>query len=232
VSERTPVSLCPHCGVPVDAATPEDIMNEGRKPSPKDLSICFTCGGMCVYQDDLTLRALTDEELEKIKEKDLRTYKIMMDCSKKIKDYRESNKLTHESLMKIFIYCLWTSDEIKALGLSLEGTDIPPGSIVVHMMVNAFCFHPDRIKDSRVLIRNMLMELPEQFREDSGGGMSFIEGIRTKNGELWGDHRAVEVLFALGMAAGFMEECAPREMWPALPGGIPYYRFLNKKVIQ
>jgi hypothetical protein len=44
----------------------------------------------------------------------------------------------------------------------------------------------------------------------------------TKHGEHWGEHPTMGMLFALGIGAGLASYPIPREMWSALPGGVPY----------
>jgi hypothetical protein len=82
----------------------------------------------------------------------------------------------------------------------------------------------DRVLDHGELIFAMLMELPEEFRESSGGGWSFLQACDDRHGRQWtGLHLRTAQLFVLGQAAGLVECQLPREVWPALPGGMPYY---------
>ena len=95
-------------------------------------------------------------------------------------------------------------------------------------VASRYGFHPGRAAEQKSVIAEMLAQLPHQFREGSGpggtGGWSFLNGCTTDSGELWtGDQMAVEMLFALGMAAGLATCLVPRDLWPALPGGVPYY---------
>jgi hypothetical protein len=58
---QIPLSKCLACGVNLDAATftgPED-----KRPTPGAITICFYCGHIMAFAYDLTLRALTDEEM-------------------------------------------------------------------------------------------------------------------------------------------------------------------------
>jgi hypothetical protein len=53
-------SACPSCGKVLDAAThptADDI-----RPKVGDISICFYCGNLMAFGDELTLRKLTDAE--------------------------------------------------------------------------------------------------------------------------------------------------------------------------
>ena len=70
----------------------------------------------------------------------------------------------------------------------------------------------------------MLSELPDEFRVSGGGGWSFLQACNDRHGTQWtGFHQAMEELFMLGMAAGLVTELLPRDLWDALPGGMPYY---------
>jgi len=56
-----PTTLCPHCGKTIKMAVP--YLNSGKgAPIPGDLSVCLNCAGMCLYNDDLSLRKLTEQE--------------------------------------------------------------------------------------------------------------------------------------------------------------------------
>lgn len=43
-----------------------------------------------------------------------------------------------------------------------------------------------------------------------------------KDGELWTELHATCKELILGMAIGQVSYCAPRELWQAMPGGMPY----------
>ena len=51
---------CLGCGKLLDAATG---LNHDNNPCPGDVSICFSCGHIQVYADDLSFRELNDEEM-------------------------------------------------------------------------------------------------------------------------------------------------------------------------
>lgn len=47
-----------NCKAPMRAATGQG------KPAPGDVSICIQCGNIAAFAEDLSIRALTDEEAE------------------------------------------------------------------------------------------------------------------------------------------------------------------------
>ena len=53
-------SKCPHCGYVMDRTT--GLMGP-EAPKPGDYSICFQCYDWSTYQDDLSLRTITAEEI-------------------------------------------------------------------------------------------------------------------------------------------------------------------------
>lgn len=60
----TPKSVCPTCGYVVDAASIAVGPESCRPPSEGDISLCFKCGEVMVFRDDLSLRlALLDDLL-------------------------------------------------------------------------------------------------------------------------------------------------------------------------
>ena len=73
-----------------------------------------------------------------------------------------------------------------------------------------------------------LMELPPQFRMSEGGGWSFLNACNDRDGNLWGQHINIEQLLLLGIGAGLAKILLPREMWKALPGGMPYFGVLDE----
>lgn len=85
-------------------------------------------------------------------------------------------------------------------------------------------FSAERLEVHRPEIEAMLDELPDDFKESSGGGTSFLNACQDKHGNLWtGLHGIMEQLFLLGMGIGKVKLLFPREMWSYLPGGMPYY---------
>ena len=89
-------------------------------------------------------------------------------------------------------------------------------------------FHPERLESHRTEIIAMLDELPDEFKESGGGGMSFLNACNDKHGNQWtGFHQRMEQLFQLGIGINAAKCLMPREMWEVLPGGMPYYVILN-----
>lgn len=90
-------------------------------------------------------------------------------------------------------------------------------------IVRSFGLHRERLESHREDVKSMLEQLPDQFRKEVGGGWSFLQMCERKDGVQWADlHRTMEALVALGNALGYVEFPAPKEMWPSLPGGMPY----------
>jgi len=57
---RTPLNQCPNCGKDIDSATG---MDKGVPPNPGDLSVCLYCASFLVFNDDLSVRMITLEEV-------------------------------------------------------------------------------------------------------------------------------------------------------------------------
>lgn len=51
---------CPSCGKQLDAYT---AIKEGKKARPGDITLCWYCGHIMAFADDLTVRNLTDDEV-------------------------------------------------------------------------------------------------------------------------------------------------------------------------
>lgn len=80
-----------------------------------------------------------------------------------------------------------------------------------------------KVDGREVHIRSMLASLPSEFRSSGGGGWSFLNACLRGDGTQWtGLHQTMDRLFMLGIAAGLVHWLMPRDMWPTLPGGMPY----------
>lgn len=90
---------------------------------------------------------------------------------------------------------------------------------VLHKAVLDVAGHEDEIT-------TMLAELPDEFHADKGGGWTFLNACMDRHGHHWAEHPTMEKLFMLGIAAGKARWQLPREMWKALPGGVPYVSVL------
>ena len=120
-------------------------------------------------------------------------------------------ELTSENVEKVFTDCLFKDD---------ENTD---NHIVGEGVIGKFGFHPGRLKSHKGDLSAMLKCLPIGFQATGGQGKSFLNACNDKNGILWaGSHSIMEMLFAMGVALGLATYLMPRDMWPSLPGGMPY----------
>lgn len=63
---RHPENECPRCKHMVDAASP--IGNEMITVKKDDIAVCAYCGNFNQYNEDLSLRTMTRETLNEIKE--------------------------------------------------------------------------------------------------------------------------------------------------------------------
>lgn len=123
-------------------------------------------------------------------------------------------KLTAENVTKIASECFYEETEL---------TDgIPEDAVMVEGIVNNYGFHPERLNSRKADIASMLNDLDDSFMSGKGGGMSFLNACYTKDGVHWGEHSSIGLLFALGMGLGMVSYSLPREVWSALPGGMPY----------
>jgi hypothetical protein len=94
-------------------------------------------------------------------------------------------------------------------------------SMVVNGLVNNYCFDKTAIIKHSEEIRDLLSQLPDNFQANKGGGWSFLNACESRDGVHWGEHRNMESLFCLGIAAG-EAKWLMREMADIMPGGVPY----------
>jgi len=128
-------------------------------------------------------------------------------------------KLTAENVATVFFDCFYTEAELAEAGKGV----VPKDAILVEGVATKVGFHPGRVASHRDEIASMLSELSDEFKVTGGGGMSFLQACYTKSEEHWGEHQNMEQLFLLGLAVKMVRLLLPREMWGALPGGMPYY---------
>jgi len=127
-------------------------------------------------------------------------------------------ELTSKNVENILMYCLYNEEELA------HSKRPPEGSVLVPGVIHAFALHPSRLEEKSKDIETLLRQLPEEFYATKGGGMSFLRACMRFDGEQWGEHHDMEALMVLGMATKKVTCLMPKEMWPALPGGMPYYR--------
>lgn len=60
---RVPQSTCPVCGTLLNAAS---FFTGESSPRPGDLSVCIECTAILVFQADLTVQGISEEELESL----------------------------------------------------------------------------------------------------------------------------------------------------------------------
>lgn len=127
-------------------------------------------------------------------------------------------ELTAKNVESTLLYCLYSEKE-----LAEEGRP-PKGAVLIEGIVRKFGLHPGRLEEKSKDIETLLRQLPEEFYATKGGGMSFLRACLRFDEQQWGEHRDMENLMVLGMAVKKVTCLMPKEMWPALPGGMPYYR--------
>lgn len=58
---RLNVSECPNCEALLDAV---DSVGVDAEPNPGDLTICFYCGEPLIFNEDMSLRAMNDQDMK------------------------------------------------------------------------------------------------------------------------------------------------------------------------
>jgi hypothetical protein len=107
---------------------------------------------------------------------------------------------------------------------------VDPGTedaIEVDGIVHKAMLSKPLLEENKGKIEAFLAELPSEFQEKGGGGMSFLNACNDKHGMQWGEHVNMEQLFMLGLGIERVKCLLPRDMWEVLPGGMPYYVVLE-----
>jgi hypothetical protein len=130
--------------------------------------------------------------------------------------------ISSERVSEIFHDVLYTTDEV----LAVPQGDAPEGAVVVEGVMTKFGLHPQRLESHRDEVTHMLQALPMEFRSvavGGGGGWSFLNACQDANDHQWtGMHQVMDELFVLGQGLGLVSYLMPRDMWDAMPGGMPY----------
>lgn len=116
-----------------------------------------------------------------------------------------------------------------------EGTTHLDEAMLIPGIMRSFVYIPAKIEEHHLMIKQLLNELPEAFRsvdqEHGAGGASFLDMLFDRHGNQWtGLHEMQESLMCLGMAAGYVNLPAARNLWDVLPGGMPYFTVLSVRV--
>lgn len=89
-------------------------------------------------------------------------------------------------------------------------------------------FDPVRLEANKQKIIDMLAQLPSEFQQSGGGGMSFLNACHNAEGQQWADlHENMDQLVCLGLAIGKVDFNLPRALWQGFPGGMPYFFVKN-----
>lgn len=106
--------------------------------------------------------------------------------------------------------------------LALEGEQVP--ATRVRGVVNEYAFNDGRLESHRGAVRRFLSHASTSFYADRGGGHSYRQLGRRRDGREWADLEDVERLLALGLGLGLIEFCFQRSRWDLFPQGVPYVR--------
>lgn len=116
-------------------------------------------------------------------------------------------QLTPQNVNDVFKACLYKKNEDTSQAIDVES---------ITMKIK---FNPNRLKENYDNIRSMLDRLHPNFKK----GWTFLNMCDDKDGRQWtGSQADMDKLLALGLAINKLTYMLPREVWPALPGGVPY----------
>lgn len=124
-------------------------------------------------------------------------------------------KLTSENVDKVIYDCLYEKSEDSHKALS-------EGKLIEGVMLKVV-FNPEKVENNLQNIKDMLAQLPLAFRQEYGGGWTFIKMCVDAEGNQWTSvHKQMDALVCLGLAIDELRFCLPREMWKVFPDGMPY----------
>lgn len=117
-------------------------------------------------------------------------------------------------------------DAVRASLYDDDAGDIPADEpIIAPGIMRTFAFQPDRLERQRPKVVKWLQALPHEFRVGDGeGGWTFLNACLLSDGTQWtGEHMVMEELFCLAVGLRLALMLGHRDVWPDLPGGMPYY---------
>ena len=138
--------------------------------------------------------------------------------------------ISPKRIKEILTDCLLNEDELDT-ELDEEGKIVKqePKNDVKYIQVDSLMskwgFVEERLKGHEKEIVELLKKLPSNFREDVGGGWTFLNMAMDKDMNQWGEQIDCDSLVALALGVGRCNFKLPREMWKDLPGGVPYLSF-------
>ena len=122
-----------------------------------------------------------------------------------------------ERVFEMFSDCLFRDDEVVDGKVNDESQLVEAEGIA-----GRYGFHKDRLNSHRDEVIEMLAQLPDDFRKSKGGGFLFLKMCQDRDGAQWDGHQNMEQLLCMGIGLDVAGYCAPRAMWAAFPGGMPY----------
>lgn len=125
--------------------------------------------------------------------------------------------LTSKRVNEIFLDCLFKDHELGPDGQPPEEKMVKAQGITI-----LAGFSREQIGKYASEIATLCDELPDTFKE----GMSFLAMCYDRHENQWGEHNNMQELMLLGCASGKMKMPLPKDMWPVLPGGMPYIQVM------
>ena len=127
-------------------------------------------------------------------------------------------ELTSDNVQQTMRKCLFQDNEDTSKAVKISG------------IAATYGFNPDSLEKNKKDISDMLSQLPTQFHQGTGDGWSFLNACDDNKGNQWtGLHSVMDELFCLGLGIKRVRYLMPREMWTALPGGMPYLVVLKEE---
>jgi hypothetical protein len=126
-------------------------------------------------------------------------------------------ELTSTNVENLFLKCLWGDNADTENAKKVNGVQMNVG------------FNPKALEEHKAEIEDLLNQCHPNFMANSEAkGWSFLNFCQDRNDEQWtGFHRICDCLICMGLAIDKIKFLLPREVWKALPGGVPYLQILN-----
>lgn len=82
-------TACPACGYRLDAAM--DAAGSDAAPGPGDFTVCFGCGAVLRYTDELGVRLVKEDEIDALYLVDPEQWRLIFDVVRRCREAREGS---------------------------------------------------------------------------------------------------------------------------------------------
>lgn len=135
------------------------------------------------------------------------------------KEIEKIDTISAERIREIVVNSLLSENELDDVK---SGKKDYVGIVAISISGKSLVFIKDKIMKFKDEVKAYLNLLPDEFKDEKGGGYTFLNSVVDKNGNQWGGQASADELFCLGTALGLSKYIGSGLMLMAFPGHVPY----------